>query len=47
MRERTLDNDGTTAPVRTQVDGPMCSTDEEAEGVQTRTRMRQLTECPQ
>jgi hypothetical protein len=43
MRERTPDNNGTTVSARTQVDGPMRGTDEEAEGVQT----RQLTERPQ
>jgi hypothetical protein len=40
MREQTPDNDGTTVSVQTQVDGPMCGTDEEAEG----GKMCQLTE---
>jgi hypothetical protein len=43
MREQTPDNDGTTVSARTQVDGPMRGTDEEAKGVQT----HQLTEHPQ
>jgi hypothetical protein len=47
MREWMPDNNGTTVSVRTQVDGPMHGTDEEAKGVQMRMRTRQLTEHPQ